>query len=195
MRIDINNPPHKYSLIYADPPWKYNDTRGSDPGWFGITYDVMDTSAIAALPIQQLVEKDCALLLWVTSPFLPDGIRVMEAWGFKYKTVAFCWSKLTKYGKRVSNMGQWTMGNIEICLLGIKGHPKRIVKNVKQFVEAERTGHSRKPAEVRNRIEILFGDVSRIELFAREAPKGWDIWGNQAPGKIMEEKCVSIAKR
>lgn len=75
------------------------------------------------------------------------------------------------------------MGNTEDCLLAVKGHPKRVARNVKQLVVAERTVHSRKPPEVRNRIVELMGDVPRIELFAREAPEGWDIWGKEAPGE------------
>ena len=72
-------------------------------------------------------------------------------------------------------MGRWTMGNIEICLLAVKGKPKRIIKNIKQLVIAERKRHSEKPPEVRNRIVELMGDLPRIELFARQKTEGWDI--------------------
>ncbi len=108
----------------------------------------------------------------------------MKSWGFKYVTVAFCWSKHTKNKIKVSNLGRWTMGNVEICLLGRKGKPKRIVKNIKQLVEAERTNHSKKPSEVRRRIVDLMGDISRIELFAREKIEGWDSWGDEIQSDI-----------
>ena len=110
----------------------------------------------------------------------------MKAWGFKYTTVAFCWSKRTTNGKEVSNLGRWTMGNIELCLLGVKGRPNklRLDKSVKQLVIAERTKHSKKPDEVRKRIVQLFGDLPRIELFAREKTEGWDIWGNELPNDV-----------
>jgi N6-adenosine-specific RNA methylase IME4 len=105
----------------------------------------------------------------------------MPLWGYSFKTVAFCWSKITVNGKEVANLGQWTMGNVELCLLGTRGSPKRAARGVRQLVTAERTIHSRKPADVRRRIEILFGNVPRLELFAREAADGWHRWGLEAP--------------
>lgn len=108
----------------------------------------------------------------------------MKAWGFKYITIAFCWSKHTVNKKKVSNLGRWTMGNVEVCLLGRKGKPQRICKNIKQLVEAERTKHSKKPHEVRQRIVALMGDIPRIELFAREKTEGWDVWGNEVASDI-----------
>jgi len=123
--------------------------------------------------------KDCVLFMWAVSPQIPEALEVMKAWGFKYITVAFCWSKHTKNNKKVSNLGRWTMGNVELCLLGRKGKPQRLVKHIKQLVEAERTRHSAKPSEVRDRIVELMGDLPRIELFAREKVEGWDSWGNE----------------
>lgn len=81
-------------------------------------------------------------------------------------------------------MGRWTMGNIEICLLGVKGKPKRITKNIKQLVIAERKRHSEKPNIVRERIVELMGDLPRVELFAREKKDGWDVWGNEVESDI-----------
>lgn len=179
-------PDKKYKVILADPPWEYNDSQKSGgTAYFGasVRYDTMPLDEIKALPVADLADKDCVLFLWVTSPFLEVGFEVIKAWGFKYKTKAFCWSKTTKTGKWVSNMGRWTMGNTEDCLLAVKGHPKREVRNVKQLVIAERTIHSRKPPEVRDRIVQLMGDVPRIELFAREKVDGWDCWGLEAPQK------------
>ena len=108
----------------------------------------------------------------------------MKAWGFKFVTVAFVWSKHTANGKKVANLGRWTMGNVEICLLGRKGKPQRVCKNIRQLVEAERFRHSAKPEEVRKRIVDLMGDVSRIELFARQKTEGWDVWGNEVESDI-----------
>ena len=136
---------------------------------------------IKNLDISRIAEKDCILFLWAVSPQLPEAIEVMSAWGFKFKTVAFCWSKTTKTGKLVSNLGKWTMGNVELCLLGIKGRPNRfrVDKTVKQLVIAERTKHSKKPDEVRERIVQGFGNIPRIELFARQYADGRDCWGNE----------------
>lgn len=183
MRIDINNPPHKYSLIYADPPWSYGDKMSGHSFSLDHEYHTMTNEDIYALgeAIKEMCEKDATLFLWVTSPFLREGLETIDRWGFRFKTVAFCWSKLTKNGKKVSNLGRWTMGNVELCLLAVKGHPKRVTKNVKQLVEAERTIHSKKPDEVRNRIVTLMGDLPRVELFARNSTPGWDVWGDEAP--------------
>lgn len=115
---------------------------------------------------------------------MPEAFEVMKAWGFKYKTVAFVWSKRTKNGKEVANLGRWTMGNVEVCLLGVKGKPKRAVKNIKQLVVAERTKHSKKPDEVRRRIVELMGDLPRLEMFAREKVEGWDVFGDEVESDI-----------
>lgn len=186
-------PDRKYAVIYADPPWSYGD-KGfgkrpddtSEKGSFAPEagrYSTMRLDDILMMgdDIKTISGKDCALLLWATSPLLPEAFRVIEAWGFKFKTVAFCWSKVTNTGKEVANLGQWTMGNIEICLLATKGSPKRMIRNIRQLVTAERTEHSKKPDEVRRRIDTLFGPVQKIELFARAAANGWDVWGNEAP--------------
>lgn len=174
-------------MIYADPPWSYNDTQKSGgTAYFGasVRYSTMPLKDIQDLPIQEMADKDCTLFMWATSPLLPEAFETLRAWGFKYKTVAFCWSKITKNNIPVSNMGRWTMGNIELCLLAVKGHPQRVVNNIKQLVVAERTRHSEKPQEVRDRIVALMGNVPRIELFARTKVEGWDVWGNEVDSDI-----------
>jgi len=179
--IDINK---KYNIIYADPPWSYNDKMSGHSFSLDHEYETQPLEWIKKLPVQNISDKNCVLFLWAVSPQLPEAIEVMKAWGFKYKTVAFCWSKVHKSGKPVSNLGRWTMGNIELCLLGVRGKPKRICNNVKQLVVAERTIHSKKPDEVRNRIVELMGDLPRIELFARQKTEGWDVWGNEVESDI-----------
>ncbi len=154
--------------------------------YFGasVRYDTMSLESIKSLPVNSISDKDAVLFIWVTSPLLPDGLSVINAWGFTYKTIAFCWNKQSKNGLWISNMGRWTMGNIEICLLGVKGHPHRILMNVKQLVIAERTKHNKKPDVVRERIVELMGDLPRIELFARQKTSGWDVWGNEIESDI-----------
>lgn len=181
-----------YNVIYADPPWSYGDKGfgkregGALSGAFAPEagrYQTMSILELCAMrpKLDEWAAKDCALFLWVTSPLLPDGLQVMSAWGFKFKTLAFCWSKETSTGKDVCNLGQWTLGNVELCLLGTRGSPQRINRNVRQLVRAERGAHSKKPDEVRERIVQIFGSVPRLELFARQRCPGWDVWGNQAP--------------
>jgi len=176
----------KYQIIYADPPWSYSDKMSGHSFSLDHEYKTQSKQWISNLPIKNITEDNACLFLWVTSPLLNEGIKVLEDWGFKYKTVAFVWSKYTKNGKEVSNLGRWTMGNVELCLLGVKGSPNswRKDKSIKQLVKAERTKHSKKPDEVRNRIVLLLGEKKRIELFAREKTEGWDVWGNEVDSDI-----------
>lgn len=173
----------KYQIIYADPPWSYND-KMKGHGGAETEYRTQDLEWIKGLGVKEIADKDCVLFLWAVSPLLPEALEVMKAWGFKYKTLAFVWSKETKNGKKVKNLGRWTMGNVELCILGVKGKPKRICRNIYQLVEAERTKHSQKPNEVRNRIVELMGDLTRIELFSRQKTEGWDVWGNEVENDI-----------
>lgn len=181
----------KYQIIYADPPWhfsskelqKYNGKRFTP---LNKHYTTQKKSWIKSLPVENIADKDCALFLWTTDAHLKEAISVIEGWGFKYITIIFVWEKKTKTGKTVANLGAWTMKNYEICLFGTKGAMLKYkkVNNIYQKVEAERTVHSRKPDEVRKRIELLFGDLPRIELFARQKTEGWDVWGNEIESDI-----------
>lgn len=184
----------KYNVIYADPPWKYNNPQDRDPARGGKTYATMTLEQIGQLPVQRLAAPDCALFLWATMPKLREAFEVLDAWGFRYITCAFTWVKLNptgevlRKGKHVllrkgvySGMGYWTNGNAELCLFAKQGRPQRVARNVKQIVLAPRGRHSAKPPEVRDRIVQLMGDVPRIELFARERVEGWDCWGHEVP--------------
>ena len=187
-------PNKKYNIIYADPPWSYNDKMSGHSFSLDHEYKTQSKQWISSLPVGDISDDICCLFLWATSPLLDEGMKVLEDWGFKYKTVAFCWSKYTKTGKLVSNLGRWTMENIELCLLGVKGSPNkwRIDKSIKQLVQAERTKHSTKPNEVRQRIVSLLGDRPRIELFARQRVEGWDSIGFDIDGKDIRETLNSL---
>ena len=129
-----------------------------------------------------IANEDCVLFMWATFPMLREALDVIEAWGFSYKTVAFNWVKQNRNGTGIfMGLGNWTRSNSEICLLATKGKPKRISGSVRSIVLSPLQQHSRKPAEIRDRIVELMGDLPRIELFAREAAPGWDVWGNEAP--------------
>ena len=135
---------------------------------------------IEALPIADLAADDCALFLWAVMPQIPEALRVIEAWGFEYKTCAFVWVKQTKDGERfATGMGYWTRANAEICLLATRGSPTRLNADVHQVVATPRGAHSAKPDEVAARIERLVGGPY-LELFARQPREGWKVWGNQA---------------
>lgn len=138
----------------------------------------MSIEDIKALPVSELAAEDCVLFLWITLPMLHEAWSVMEAWGFTYKTVAFVWIKRNRQSDGIYwGMGYWTRANAEICLLATKGHPKRQAKNVHQVIISHVEEHSKKPEEARRRIEVLMGDVPRVELFARRYSPGWDVWG------------------
>ncbi len=178
----------KYDIIYADPPWSYND-KMIGHGGAETFYRTQSKQWISDLDVQSICNKECCLFLWVVSPLLDEGIDVLKDWGFTYKTIAFCWSKYTSNGKLVANMGRWTMGNIELCLLGTKGAANyfRIDNTIRQIVQAERGRHSQKPNEVRKRIVSTLGNRPRIELFARNKTEGWDVWGNEVECDVKLE--------
>jgi N6-adenosine-specific RNA methylase IME4 len=171
----------KYSVIYADPPWSFRTWSDKGTGRSAVShYDCMDFTDIAALPVASIAADDCALLLWATDPLLPKALELIEAWGFTYKTVGFTWAKTNaKSEGYFTGMGYWTRSNPEMCLLATRGKPVRLDKSVPQLVVAPRREHSRKPDEVRDRIERLLPGP-RIELFARTTRHGWDSWGDQA---------------
>jgi len=174
-------PDKRYSIIYADPPWRYTNYEDDTTSrWVGNEYPLMDVSDLVELPVRNIVEKDCALLIWATWPTIQDAFKVIEAWGFEYSTCAFVWVKTNQNIESdfVGN-GYLTRSNTEFVLFARKGHPKRVSAGIKQVIREPVQEHSRKPEEARRRIERLFGDVSRIELFARWKPFGWDAWGNQ----------------
>jgi len=147
-------PKGKYRVIYADPPWKYDDERSGMGGAID-QYDLMELEDIKALPVKDLAETDAVLFMWATAPLLKEGIEVVESWGFKYKT-HMIWNK--------------TKGS---CTPDTKDRPNSV-----QTID--RTGrHSEKPEEFRKIIETLYTYGNKVELFARTAPEGWGAYGNE----------------
>ena len=168
----------QYNIIYADPPWRYENKGGQ--GVAENHYPTMSIDDICALPVAEIAAKDSALFLWATFPMLPEALRVINAWGFKFKTVAFVWLKQNRVAKTwFYGLGFWTRANAEICLLATKGHPKRQDNSIHQFIISPIEAHSKKPDEAREKILRLMGGLPRVELFARQAPPGWDVWGNE----------------
>lgn len=177
----------KYTVILADPPWKYHVYSKKGKGRSAEShYPTMQLADIQALPVADIADKDCALFLWVTFPQLEEALSVIKAWGFTYKTVAFVWVKQNKKSDSLFwGMGYWTRCNAELCLLATKGSPKRASAGVHQIVLSHVQEHSRKPEEVHRRIIQLMGDVPRAELFARRKTDGFDVWGNEVDNEIV----------
>ena len=176
-------PNKKYQIIYADPPWQFqvwSEKTGSSRS-ASSHYSTMNKKDIQRLPVQNICSDNCVLFLWVTAPCLLEGIELIKAWSFEYKTIGFTWVKRNKKSDGwFWGMGYYTRANTELCLLATKGKPlKRISKSIHQVVDDRIMEHSKKPDEVRKRIIELFGDRPRIELFAREKTEGWDVWGNE----------------
>ena len=139
-------------------------------------------------------------------PSITRSVQSNQSMGICYKTVAFVWIKQNKSGKGYFfGLGYWTRSNAEICLLAVRGKPKRISKKVFQLIVSPLQEHSKKPEEARKRIVELMGDLPRIELFARRQSVGWDVWGNEVEssldmenlqensGKEQPEKCADCS--
>ena len=180
-RMSMIDAVKKYSIIYADPPWRYKVYSKKGLGRSAEShYPTMELEDIRALPVGTLAADDCVLFLWTTIPLLHDCFSVMRAWGFSYKTVAFVWIKQNRKSDSLFwGMGHWTRANAEFCMLATKGHPKRRSAGVHQVILSHIEEHSKKPEEARRRIVELMGDLPRIELFARQKTDGWDAWGNE----------------
>lgn len=184
----------KYKVIYADPPWRFQPWSHRGEGK-GATqhYDCMTLADIEKMPVADMADDDAALFLWVVQPMLPEGLRVMEAWGFKFRTVAFVWVKMPATWnddvqgsfleprlKPRLGLGYHTRSGAEQCWLGIRGDGyARVGEDVEQVLHAPLREHSRKPDEIAERIVKLCGDVPRVELFARCRRQGWAAVGNE----------------
>ena len=195
-------PRGQFAAIYADPPWHfktYNEKgRKRSPDWRpfkgspSVHYDTMSADALRALPIAEVAAPDSVLFLWICWPLLAEALQLIDAWGFTYKTCAFSWTKahagqveMFRDDQDVQiGMGYWTRSNSEVCLLGVRGKPKRIKADVRQAIIEPRREHSRKPDCVYGRIERLVTGPY-LEMFARTTRPGWSSWGNQV-GKFAE---------
>lgn len=226
---------NSFNLIYADPPWKYSQTVKS-----GVLkrkngtllYPSMSMKDLCALgqDVQRVSKDDAALLLWATMPLLPEAFRLIDAWGFKYKTCFVNWVKTTKQGDRPAfGVGYYTRSNAELCLLAVRGkiasykrlsdgEPPRQPNSMSSIVHEEdprvrvnflslledsavpvvmtpRRQHSRKPEVVRDMITRLFGDIPRVELFARQTTPGWAVLGNDTAHFESSEAQKDLAER
>jgi N6-adenosine-specific RNA methylase IME4 len=176
----------KYNLIYADPPWEYRDKANAGQRGACHKYPVMSLADIMALDVPSIAAADCLLAMWWVSPQPREALAVVDAWGFELKQMCgFTWHKLSKTG-RVDHFGSghYTRSNTENVLFAVRGKFRRASASIRGMVTAPIARHSEKPTEVRERLEMLVGDVPRIELFARKVPPGWDVWGNEVDSSV-----------
>jgi len=175
---------NKYQIIYADPAWEMGNK--SKNRVLVPKYDVMQSKDIIDLPIEELADNNCALFLWTINAKIPDAIKLIEKIGFRYVGVAFCWVKTSqKTGIPNCRMaGNYTLQGIELCLLAIKGSMETKDRTVRQVQMHPRLFHSKKPDHIADEIVRLFGDLPRIELFARDVKSGWDVWGNEVESSV-----------
>jgi len=186
---------NRYKIIYADPGWTYKTWSGKGNGRSaGNHYLTMTIEEIHSLPVHKIACKDSVLLLWTTMPLLREGIETIECWGFTYKTCAFTWVKKNKNTDSwFLGLGYYTRSNAELCLLGTRGSPlKRRSKSVRSVIATHRGAHSKKPHIVRDKIVELFGDLPRMELFARERVPGWDSLGYEVDGLDLRQSLYMI---
>lgn len=184
-------PSKHFRAIVADPPWRFRTWSETNQHKAASRhYDLMQMDDILEMPVSDLAAPDCVLFLWAVNPMLPQALAVMEAWGFIYKTVGFTWAKTTTRTdaswapKWHLGLGYWTRANTETCLLGVRGKPKRIARDVRQLLLAPRREHSRKPDKFFDDVQRLV-DGPYLELFSRQKRPGWHCWGNES-GKFDE---------
>jgi N6-adenosine-specific RNA methylase IME4 len=177
-----------YSVILADPPWHFRNYSADAPGLMhkrsrgaNRYYPTMTTDDICKMVIP--AADNAVLFMWACWPMMPDALKVIEAWGFEYKTLAWIWIKSNPTGFGFNmGMGYYTRSNSEPCLLATRGKlPKPADRGILSLIYAPILQHSRKPDDQYRKIESLYPGEHYLELFARRRWPNWDSWGNQAP--------------
>lgn len=174
----------QFSTILADPPWQFQNKTGKvAPEHRRLArYGTMVLDDIKALPVEDLAAPTAHLYLWVPNALLPEGLAVMEAWGFKYKS-NLVWHKIRKDGGSDGRgVGFYFRNVTELVLFGVRGKNARTLapgRRQVNYLSSRKREHSRKPDELYPLIEAC-SPGPFLELFARGAQPGWDSWGNQA---------------
>lgn len=174
----------KYRTILADPPWQFQNRTGKmAPEHHRLArYSTMTFNDIQSIPVNSIADEKAHLYLWVPNALLPEGLEVMRAWGFEYKT-NIVWEKVRKDGEPDGRgVGFYFRNVTELLLFGIKGKAYRTLQPARSQVNLLRTmkrEHSRKPDEIYPLIESC-SEGPYLELFARGVRDGWTLWGNQA---------------
>jgi len=182
----------KYKTILADPPWRFQNRTGKmAPEHHRLSrYETMTLEDIMALPVSSLSAESSHMYLWVPNALLPDGIRLLQAWGFQYKT-NIIWHKVRKDGGSDGRgVGFYFRNVTEMILFGVKGKNARTLapgRRQVNMIETRKREHSRKPDELFDLIESCSGGPY-LELFARGTRRGWSGWGNQSENYEIDWK-------
>lgn len=177
----------KYSIIYADPPWQFDNkkTGGSMLSGAASQYTVTDIESLKKIPVADITADDAMLIMWYVGAMPQEAIDLVKAWGFTLKNMnGFVWNKLTKKGLPHFGMGFYTRAGSESAIIATKGKFKPVSHSVRAVISAPTSKHSKKPREFRDAAVELCGDLPRLEMFARESNEGWDVFGNEAPDSI-----------
>lgn len=175
-------PVKRYGVIYTDPEWRF-EPRSRETGMDRAAdnhYPTSELEAIKARDVGAIAAKDCTLFLWATAPMLPQALEVMATWGFAYVS-HIVWAK--QRSGRARGPGYWFTGEHELLLVGTRGNVPAPAPGtqVPSVIAAPVAKHSAKPAEFAEVIERYFPSLPKVELNARTARPGWDVWGNEAP--------------
>lgn len=177
-------PKRHFKTILADPPWQFQNRTGKmAPEHRRLArYGTMDLDAICAMPVAELAAEPAHLYLWVPNALLPEGLRVMEAWGFSYKS-NLVWHKIRKDGGPDGRgVGFYFRNTTELVLFGVRGRNARTKapgRRQVNIIKSQKREHSRKPDELYDIVEAC-SEGPFLELFARGPRKGWSVWGDQA---------------
>lgn len=179
MALWADLPAGPFDLALLDPPWRWLTRTPAGDGK-APPYARLSLEELKTLPLGDLLARDAMVALWVIDSHLWIAHDLCRHWGLKFSTVGFYWAKTTKHGHWHMGTGKLTRANPEQCWLlrRGKGLPVR-THDVRRLIVSPVREHSRKPELARIGLERLFGQVSRVELFARERKLGWASWGNQ----------------
>jgi N6-adenosine-specific RNA methylase IME4 len=198
-------PAGPFQLLYADPPWAFRTFNGRDrtPTQKAFReaedhYPTMPFADMAALPVADIATKDAVLAMWIVGSHCAEALDLGRAWGFEFVTDLFYWTKQRLVDAQQLDiftgdlvppkisMGYYTRKQVEPLWLFKRGKGLPVLSHaVRQLIVAPPREHSRKPIEAAERLEALFGDVTRLELFCRTPRDGWTAWGNEV-GKFEE---------
>lgn len=192
----MSNEQKKYKLIYADPPWQFNSkkTGGSMKSGAGQKYNTESIEMLKQMNVSSIADDSCLLAMWWVGAMPQEAIDLIGAWGFRLVNMnALVWNKLTVNNKPYFGMGFYTRAGSESVAFAVKGKFKPASRSVRAVFNAESQiqfeakvmAHSKKPVQVRDLLVELCGDVTRLEMFARERAEEWDCFGNEVDESVV----------